>query len=209
MANGLKLLPKKRDAFTAIRRFMCDGDISLKEEEDKILTRWIYCNALLTAKELTHDEMVEDIAKKFQVSTFTARNDINNTQNLFSHARKISKKYMLGLHIDRMEQDIERIRKRLFRKETLEDGKEVDAYIDPKELAAYNKLCEVLTYTYNSMPEEALADKQPPPIFQFILAPGQQIEAPMLLTDALQKADELIMQQNPDGVYEVASNEKQ
>ena len=34
------LLPKKREAYVAIRRFMIDGDVTLREEEEKILNRW-------------------------------------------------------------------------------------------------------------------------------------------------------------------------
>src|SRR5688572_1640630 len=103
MKNGLSLLPKKRDAFTAIKRFMCEGDVSLKEEEDRILSRWIFCDALLKAKELTEEEIIDKIADEYKVSVYTARNDISSTQRLFADARKINKKYLIHHHLDRID----------------------------------------------------------------------------------------------------------
>lgn len=199
--NGLQLLPKKRDAYSAIRRFMCDGDVTLKVEEDKILNRWIYCDALLKAKEKNEDEIIAELVENYKVSTFTARNDIAYTQRLFADARKINKKYLIQHHLQRIDEDIERMRRDLFKITTDKEGKIIQHTPDSKELAAYAKLMEAYTYTLNSIPEEIQVDKQPPPIFQFILAPGQVIERPMLLEDAMQEADAVLLKQNKDGVY--------
>jgi len=202
----IPLLPKKREAFVAIRRFMCDSDITLKAEEEIILDRWIYCDALLKAKDLTEEEIIDNIAEKFGVSVFTARHDITNTQRLFADARKINKKYLIHHHLDRIDRDIQYIRKKLFGKTKNADGTDYESSPDAKDLAALAKLFESYTYTLNSVPEETTADKQPPPIFQFILAPGQQIDAPLPLADALTMADGLILKQNPEGVYEAAAD---
>ena len=193
-------LPRKRDAFTAIRRFMCDEDVKLKAEEELILDRWIYCDVLLRKKELNEEQIIDDIAKKFSVSVYTARNDIGYTQRLFAASRKLNKKYLIDLHLKRMDEDIEKIRKRIFQLVD-ENGEITEITPDAKEMAAYAKLLETYTYTLNSVPEDAQEEKQPPPIFHFILAPGQVIDKPMQLEDALKKADAILLTQKEDGVY--------
>ncbi len=196
MEKRVALLPKKREAFVAIRRFMMDGDVTLREEEEKILNRWIYVDALLKSKEHNEDAMIKKIVADHKVSVYTARNDIQYTQRLFGDSRKVNKKYLIHLHLDRIDRDIQMIRSELFKK-----TKGHQSIPDAKEIAALAKLEEVYTYTLNSIPDDTLEDKQPPPIFQFILAPGQVIERPMLLEDALKKADE-ILKLNDDGIYE-------
>lgn len=200
------LLPKKRDAFVAIRRFMLDGDVTLKVEEEQILNRWIYCDALLRAKEDNEDGIIKKIVEKFEVSTFTARNDIANTQKLFADARKINKKYLIHHHLQRIDEDIQKIRKKLFSTITV-GGKQVDCVPDYKEMAAYAKLLESYTYTLNSMPEDVQDNKQPPPIFQFVLAPGQVIESHLNPDEAIKKADEILMKQGANGVFQMEEAE--
>ena len=196
------LLPKKREAFIAIKRFMMDGDVTLRDEEEKILNRWIFTDALLKAKDLDEEGMIAKIVEQFTVSPFTARNDIYYTQRLFADSRKIVKKYLIHHHLDRIDQDIQRLRKLLFNNKKKVGDEEYDYVPDAKELAALAKLHETYTYTLNSMPEDAQLDKQPPPVFQFILAPGQVIDKPMMLEDAKKQANDIIMKQNPDGTYE-------
>jgi len=201
------LLPKKREAFVAIRRYMLDGDIELKVEEELILNRWILCDALLKAKELTEEQIINKIEEQFKVSRYTALADIANTQKLFADARKINKKYLIHHHLQRIDEDIQKIRKRMFQY-TDDEGKVTDIMPDAKELAAYAKLLETYTYTLNSVPDDAKKDIMPPPIFQFLLAPGQTIEYPMDVKDAMKEADEVIMKQNSEGVYEPENEEK-
>lgn len=200
MQRPVSLLPKKRDAFVAIRRFMCDADVTLKVEEEKILNRWIFCDALLRAKEDNEDAIIKKIVEQFTVSTFTARNDITFTQRLFADARKVNKKYLIHHHLERIDQDIQRIRKKLFKGEATPDS---------KEMAAYAKLLESYTYTLNSIPEDVKVDKQPPAILQFLLAPGQVIERPMEIEDAKRAADEILLKQNVHGVFTIEEDEEE
>lgn len=204
----LALLPKKRDAFTAIRRFMCDDKtVKLKADEEGILNRWIFCDALLRAKEDSEESLVEKIVNQFGVSVFTARNDIQYTQRLFADARKLNKKYLIHLHLQRIDEDIQRMRKSLF--EVVDkDGTKVQCTPSPKELASYAKLIETYTYTLNSIPEDLQVDKQPPPIFNFMLAPGQVIEKPLDYATALDKADALLMHEGKDGVFTIEENDE-
>lgn len=197
----MELLPKKRDAFVAIKRFMCDGGVTLKVEEESILNRWIFCDALLRAKDDDEESIIKKIAEKFNVSTFTARNDIGYTQRMFADARKINKRYLIHHHLQRIDEDIQRMRKNLFEVVTDDQGKQTQCIPTSKELAAYAKLLETYTYTLNSIPEDVQVDKQPPPIFNFLLAPGQLIEAPLQLDDALAKADAILLKKNKNGVY--------
>lgn len=197
------LLPKKREAYVAIRRFMIDGDVTLREEEEKILNRWIFTDALLRAKEENEDGVIAKIVEQYNVSPYTARNDIYYTQRLFADSRKIVKKYLIHHHLDRIDRDIQLIRNKLFSVDVEKDGTKTQCIPDAKEIAALAKLHETYTYTLNSMPEDLIEDKQPPPIFQFILAPGQVIERPLMLEEALKKSDEILdMKKNTDGIYE-------
>lgn len=197
----LALLPKKRDAFSAIRRFMIDADVELKEEENKILNRWFFCDALLRSKKWDEEGIIDQIAAQFEVSKFTARNDIYYTQRLFADCRKLNKKYLIHEHLQRIDKDIERVRKMLFDNKRKE-GEDVFDYVpDAKEMMVLAKLHESYTYTLNSIPEEVSDEKHPPPIFQFILAPGQLIDRPMTIEDAIKKADAILLTKKSDGIY--------
>lgn len=202
------LLPKKRDAFTAIKRFMTMSDITLKVEEEAILKRWEFCDALLRSKEYDEETIIAKIVEMYNVSTFTARNDIGNAQRLFADSRKLNKKYLIHLHLERIDKDIQYVRKKLFAKQKDKEGKEYDPSIDAKELGAYAKLLESYTYTLNSIPEDIQNDKQPPPIFQFLLAPGQVIDRPMEIDEAIAGADAFLLSKNDDGVYEIPDDEE-
>lgn len=194
----MELLPKKRDAFKAILRFLTDADVKLKVEEEFILKRWEHCDVLLRAKSKTEQQIIDEIADKFTVSVHTARNDIYQTQQLFAKSRQINKKYLIHHHLERIDRDIQLVRSQIFSKK----GDGTISIPDPKQQMALAKLYETYTYTLNCVPEDSLEDRQPPPIFQFILAPGQVIEAPMLIGDAMEKADAILLHKNKNGVYE-------
>jgi hypothetical protein len=196
--NGaLMHLPKKRDAFTAIKRFLNYEDVELKVEEHAILQRWEYCDRLLFAKELDEQGIIDQLVKMFEISTFTARNDIYYTQRIFADARKIQKKYLLHHHIDSIARDRQMIRKAFF----VEGDNGTAFQGDSKDIMALSKLNDSYTYALNSIPEDAVDEKQPPPVFQFILAPGQIIDRPLEIEDAIKSADEIIMKQNDQGVF--------
>jgi hypothetical protein len=197
----VQLMPKKRDAFSAIRRFMVDADVDLRDEENKILNRWFFCDALLRGKQDDEEAIIEKIVDQFAVSKFTARNDIYYTQRLFADCRRLNKKYLIHEHLQRIDKDIERVRKMLFDNKKKTNEGEFDYVPDAKELMTLAKLFESYTYTLNSIPEEITNEKHPPPVFQFILAPGQFIDKPMAIEDALKKADEIILTKNSNGVY--------
>lgn len=196
------LLPKKREAFKAILRFLTHGDIKLKKEEEEILKRWEYCDALLRGKSKNEQQIIDELTTKYSIKPHTARNDIYQTQQLFGKSRQINKKYLAHHHLERIDRDIQLVRSVLFK---TVNGTLVTP--DAKEMMALAKLFEAYTYTLNSLPEESIEDRTPPPIFHFILAPGQVIEKPLLLDDAMKQADKLILKLNTDGIDEAITGE--
>jgi hypothetical protein len=187
-----RILPQKSDAKTRIGKFLAGEKILLSSEEEKILTRWEAANELLIAKEKTWLEIRNHISSTYSVSRFTAENDICNAQEVFGSNRKINKRFLLHLHLDRMDRDIERIREGLFFTEDDETDVKFSRTPDAKEIAALARLSEAYTYTLNSIPEDADRTKLPPPIYVFKLPDGVSITQPMTVEAAMQAADEYI-----------------
>lgn len=178
-------VPEKKDAFSRIVRFMDKADITLSADEENIMQRWFYCGALIRQKLMNHEEMVEDLCKKFSISKFTAISDINQTHKLNGRIIQINKKFLLHLHLERIDKVIQ---SNLSKTDALE--------ILPKLFDSYTKAIQAI-------PEDTTADKQPPPQFIFNLAPGQTIDGVMPAEEALKAADEILMKENGDGVYEI------
>ena len=196
MGEKLKLLVlEKKDAFSRIVRFMTKADITLNADEEVILDRWVYCDVQLRQGVKTQDEIVQDLCKQFSISKFTAINDINHTQRLFERARQASKKYLGHIHLDRINQDISRLRDKVYK----DDRKPND-----DELQTLAKLYDTYTKALLALPDEQIADKQPPPLFIFNLAPGQQLGELPSADEAMKAADDIInMQENGDGVFTI------
>lgn len=181
---------QKGDAKTRIGKFLAGENILLNSEEEKILARWEVANDLLVAKEKTWVQIRDHIAATCKVSRFTAENDISNAQEVFGANRKINKRFLLHLHLDRMDRDIERVRESLFFIEDDEKGIKYNRTPNAKEIAALARLSEAYTYTLNSIPLDADRSKLPPPIFVFKLPDGVAITQPMSFEAAMQAADE-------------------
>lgn len=196
--DELQKLSKKRDAFTAIRAYMLGDETELRLEEEAILNRWIYVDTMLRRKDKDEAEQIAELIEKFNIKSHTARNDIYAAQRLFADARRLVKKYLIHLHLERIDQDIQRYRKLVFQKDE-KTGKDIAP--DPKDVSALAKLQETYTYTLNSMPDVEAHAKTPPPKMMFLLAPGQTISAPLDLETAMKNADAIIMKQNNEGTY--------
>lgn len=175
------LVPEKKDAFTRILRFMTKADITLAADEERILDRWIFVDVLLRLRTKLHEEIVEEVVKRWGVSKFTAINDINFTQRLFERSRQMSKKYLLHQHIEHIGQLIAGTKKP-----------------DPRLLDSYTK-------AIMAIPEEVVGEKQPPPVFIFNVAPGQTLDGVMDKDEALAAADAMIqdMEAGEDGIYRI------
>jgi len=197
----MKQLQERGDVKTRIGKFLAGEKILLNSEEEKILARWETANELLIEKQKTWLEIRNHIATTFSVSRFPAENDICNAQEVYGTNRKINKRFLLHLHLDRMDKDIERIREGLFFTEDDETDVKFNRTPDAKEIAALARLNEAYTYTLNSIPEDADRTKLPPPIYVFKLPDGVSITQPMSIQAALQAADEYID-------YEIVNNGK-
>lgn len=185
-------LQQRGDAKTRIGKFLAGEKILLNSEEEKILARWETASELMIKKELTWLQIRDHIVGTFGVSKFTAENDISNAQEVYGTNRKINKRFLLHLHLDRMDKDIERIRDGLFYYEDDDLKVKRNRTPDAKEMAALARLNEAYTYTVNSIPEDADRSKLPPPIYVFKLPDGISITQPMSVADALKAADEYI-----------------
>ncbi|THU34264.1 hypothetical protein FAM09_24915 [Niastella caeni] len=188
----MKQLAQRGDVKTRIGKFLAGEKILLNSDEEKILARWETANELLVAKEKTWLQIRDHIAGTFSVSKFTAENDICNAQEVFGSNRKINKRFLLHLHLDRMDRDIERIREGLFYIEDDELRVKKNRTPKDKEIAAFARLMEAYTYALNSIPDDADRTKLPPPIYIFKLPDGVSITQPMSVADALKAADEYI-----------------
>lgn len=191
---------KKQDSYSLILRFMTKADITLSAQDEGILGRWIYCDVLMRTKKYSEEDVIDKVVNHYKVSTFTARNDIYFTQRLFAKTRLIQKKYLIAQHLERIDLDIEKVRKHLLTEVTDEESGKKYLNVDAKELVALAKLHEVYTYTLNSIGDDIERTPLPPPIFQFTLPPGIDFKKPLDTKTALEQADEY-MKLDKDGVY--------
>ena len=200
-------MPAKKDAFSRILRWYSKSDITLSAEEEGILTRWIHVDALLRDGSKDEAQIIVDVKEKFGVSSFTAQRDIDNAQQLFGRCRQVSKKYLLDLHRQNIERDLNRIRKNMFTYVD-KDGKVSERQPDDKEITALAKMSDTYTKAVVALPDDQLEDPMPPPRFIFLLAPGQKIEVGMSVDEAALLADAIEDLREVDGVYQSEEDEE-
>lgn len=96
------------DALSRIQQFMSNQEsgIVLTGEEENILARLIYTNALLTERKYSSEQIIEKVKDKFGVSQWTARADIEKTYALFSTVTEDYKRFTLKLHVEAIERKI-------------------------------------------------------------------------------------------------------
>lgn len=181
----------KNDAKTRLRKFLEGQAIELTSEEEKILSRWQFANDLLEKKQHEWSDIRDKIVDQFKVSRFTAENDIVNTQDVFGTNRKINKRFLIHLHLDRIDRDIERLRKGMFFETDPKTGVVKEVIPDAKMVGALEKLYEAYTYAINSAPVDDDRTKLPPPIYMFNLPDGVKLPVPDIAL-LLKAADEFI-----------------
>jgi hypothetical protein len=176
-----------------IIRFLIEGDILLSADEEKVLARWETADELLREKK-PFTEICTLIVEKHHVSRFTAQNDVFAAQEVYGQARRLDKRYVLFLKYQRQEEDIEKIRKKLFKVDP-----ETNDFLmpDAKELMALAKLEEAITYTLNSFPQESIVPPIKRPVF-FFQTINNSLNAPMPVEDAMIKADAIIKKLSND-----------
>lgn len=169
----------KEDAFSRIVKFMSNDEsgVLLTAKEEQILARWIYANGLLKERKFREETIINNIAEKFGVSKFTARNDISNARSLFVRLTKDLKKYALIHHIEDIQMQIA----------TWKHDKSL-APLLPKLYDSYTKALAAL-------PEEVEAPNVATPVINYTVVNGQTIHVHMNGADALAAADALIEQE--------------
>ncbi len=169
MKDILPVENSKNDAFNKIVRFYIDGDVALSADEEKILNRWIFCDALLRQRKHKTDYIIAQLGEKFGVSKFTAQNDITQTYALFGQTRIMSKQYLISHHIEDIQQQIER-------------------YKFDKSLAQLlPKLYAELTRAINSLPDGAAKPPSAPPTVVISTIVQQAPAATLSLEEAKEK----------------------
>jgi hypothetical protein len=183
----MKQLENKRDFKTKIIRFLTDEDPSpLSSDEEKVLARWEKADFFMR-QHMEWNAIILELTRIFAISKFTAESDIASAQEVFGRSRKINKKYIVHLHMQRIEKFITCLEDKIY------NVKNEDAWHpDAKEISAMAKLYEVLTYTANSLPTEIVKKNMPPPVMIFNLAAGKGIDPPMSVEAAILAADDLI-----------------
>ncbi len=166
---------EKTDAISRIQRFMSNQEsgVVLTGEEEKILSRLIYANALLSERKYNQEAIIERIREKFSVSPWTARNDIDNTYSLFSSVTEDYKRYTLKHHIEDIEKKIRQ----------WENDKSM-AHLLPK-------LYEARTRAIVAMPVKLERPDLPPPVIVLNLT-GNIIQSGLTADQARAQADELL-----------------
>jgi transcriptional regulator with XRE-family HTH domain len=162
----------KKDAKSRIVRFLTKTDITLNSEEEKILARWEKADFLMR-QGMAYADIILKLTGDFQISKFTADNDISSAQEVFARSRKLNKRYLAHLHLEDIMQDLKLIRKKLFK---LENGEQTIP--DEKEMMALAKLHDSYTRQLNAIPDDIQHSDVQKPVIIFELA-GAPVEVPM------------------------------
>lgn len=186
-------IPEKTDAFSRIKKFMSNHEsgVVLTAVEEKMLTRLIYANGLLSEKKFTREQVAEKIKAVYGVSIYTARADINNTYSLFVSITEDYKRYTLFHHIEFLQQKLQQ-------------------WKDDKSMAPMlPKLAAEITRAIAAMPVEVNNADVPAPVV--LVQTTVNIVSNLTAADALKEADELIeFEKNHEYTeYEDLKNEQQ
>lgn len=174
---------KLTSAKERLKAYLVGDDIRLTPDEIVILTRWEKAD-LLMRQVTPFDDAIKQMVERFNVSRFTAQNDIYAAMEIFAAARKVNKRYLLYLKYDRQMADLEAFRKTLY------DGKKFIG--SQKDVMALAKLEEAATYTLNSMPVEVEKKPFAPTKVTLNLVKQDSLPMQMSLPEALRLADEYI-----------------
>jgi hypothetical protein len=165
--NEIVEVSKKNTSFDKIMRFMSDGDVVLSANDEEILHRWIFCHKQMLQRKFTEVQIIDKIVENFGISSYTARNDIYQAQALFGSTIKANKKYLLYNHAENI----------LLTIEKFSNDKSLKSLL-PKLFDSYTK-------AVSAIPEEINRDKQPPPMMNFFILPGQQVTSVKTFEEAL------------------------
>jgi hypothetical protein len=156
----------KGSAHARIIQFLLKGDITLHADEEKILERCTFADGLIRSRKYTNQDVISMISTRFAVSKYTAERDITATHKIFGSTRHISKKYLLGHHIEQIALLIQ------------------EAKTNPLLAPFLPKFIGEYTKAVLAMPEDITDNGSTPTLLQFVLQ-GGQIETGMTADQAL------------------------
>lgn len=141
-------LPEQEDAISRIKKFMSNEEsgVVLKDYEEKMLTRLMYCKGLLSERKYTRDQVEEKLKDKFGISLHTARKDLNNTYSVFATITEAYKKFTLQLHVEFLDKMI------------------AQCSADKSLMALVPKFAAEKTRAVNAMPVDAVNQDLPAPV---------------------------------------------
>lgn len=172
-----QLLENKQVARDKIIQFLMHGNITLHADEERMMTRWLYADALIRGKRLKRDEIVSEITKKFEVSKFTADADIRNAHAVFARSRQINRSYLLGNLIEDITLYIEKAKR------------------DPDLKKIVPNLYKELRAAIADLPDEMADDKLPPSVIMFKLFDPEKFKTGMTPEEAMAKAKDFLKKQ--------------
>lgn len=177
MSKDLVKKEKGDDAYSRILHYMQHPEEStLTSPEEKILDRWIMVNTLLKDRKMTEEMIIDKIKRVHGVSQYTARNDIGYAMALFVEARRFAKEYLLYNHIE----DI---------------GLTIQKWKLDKTLAPFvPKLMHEYTLAITKLPAAIDTKEKPKVVNNFFLVQGQNLDTQMPFEDAMQQAEEFILE---------------
>lgn len=178
----LTKINNKIESREKIVQYLLTGDVMLHSDEERMMMRWMYADALIRGRRMRRDEIIEEIVKKFEVSKFTADADIRNAHEVFARTRTLNKKYLLGHLIEDLTIQIEKAKR------------------DPEMKKILPHFYRELRTAINDLPEEISTDKLPPAVIMFNLFDPEKFKTGLTPEQAMSKAKEFLRKQEIDDI---------
>jgi hypothetical protein len=171
--TGISKTGEKLGVREKIVQFLTKGDVLLHADEERILDRCTFTDGLIRSKKYQRDDIISMICQRFTVSKFTAERDITNAHSIFGSTRQISKKYLIGQHIEDIGLIIQ--------------AAKTDEALKPQ----LPKLLEAYTKAIQAMPDDISAGENSPTLLQFVFQ-GGAIDTGMTPDEAMKMAEKFM-----------------
>lgn len=141
---------KTKTNIESVIRWVFDRDIVLTTEQEQLLMRLQFADEKLRSRKHNREQIINALTAKFGISNWRADHDVTEAQKLFGTTRKINKSYLLAIHLDDIQAQMQ-LAKTARRFELLP------------------KLNENFIHALNSLPEELKGTSRPPSKIVFIV----------------------------------------
>lgn len=168
---------KPKSYIDAVIRFINHKDIVLTPDQEQFMQRLQFADELIRSRKYVRQQIINQIAARFQVSDWRADQDITDTHRVFGASRKINKAYLLSFHLDDIQEQIN-LAKQARRIELLP------------------KLNDNYTYALNSLPAEEKESDSAPAKIIFVIK--DKADNQRDIDTILAEAENLIKQNHTD-----------